>query len=73
MFDIKDDIISRVKEKEQISIKELCEIYYNCKYISKRETRKAINSLIAQGILVRVDDTDYCGNRSDDVVMSDTI
>lgn len=71
MLKIEENIIDIVKEKGQVSIKELCRMCYDCRYIPKRETRKVINHLIEQGVFVKVYDVDCFGNRVDDIVISD--
>lgn len=66
--DLKLDILNFIKDKQQISIKEIVKIYYDCKYISKRETRAIIKELINDKVIIPVDDVDCYGNKVDDVI-----
>lgn len=66
---LKEDIIKWVKKDLQVSIAEIARAYEDCKYIPRRETRSAVRELIEEGILCRVDDTDFAGRKSDCVVL----
>lgn len=69
--ELKEDIIKLVLDKEQLSIKEIARLYNETQYISKRLIKEIIKELIAQGILVKVDDLDHFGNNVDDVVLNE--
>lgn len=68
---LKKDIVELVEKKGEVSIKEIARIYYDGLYVPKRETRAIIKELIAEKILVRVDDVDAFGKKVDDVVIND--
>lgn len=67
---LKNDIIELIKKHGNISIKEITRIYNECLNIPKRDTRKIINELINDKILVRIDDVDCFGNKIDEVTMN---
>lgn len=69
--ELKEDIIKLVLVKEQLSIKEIARLYNETQYISKRLIKEIIKELIAQGILVKVEDLDHFGNNVDDVVLNE--
>lgn len=68
--ELKQNIIEYVKKKGSKSIKVIAEIFEIYQGIPRRETRKIISELIADGILVKVDDVDCYGRKVDDVVIN---
>lgn len=69
--DLKRDIIKLVQDRQQISIREIARLYNVTQYISKRLVREIIKELLAEGIFVKVDDTDHFGFKVDDIVIDE--
>lgn len=69
--ELKDGIIKLVRDRGQLSITKIANLYNETQYISKRIVREAIKELLTQGILVIVDDVDNFGNKADDVILDE--
>lgn len=61
---LRERILSDV-ERNQSSIKELARIYDEYHAIPRRETRAVIREMLAEGIIVRVDEVDCWGKKVD--------
>lgn len=69
--DLKRDVIKLVQERKQVSIREIARLYNETRYISKRLVREIIKELLAEGIFVKVNDTDCFGYKMDDIAISE--